>query len=29
MVEKYEGIKGCKTGITVPAGPCMSAYIEK
>merc|ERR1712224_613433 len=29
VVEKYQGIKGCKTGITVPAGPCMSAYIEK
>jgi len=24
-----DGLIGCKTGITAPAGPCFSAYYEK
>ena len=24
-----DGLIGCKTGITAPAGPCFSGYYEK
>lgn len=26
---KFAGVKGCKTGITPSAGPCMSSYFER
>jgi D-alanyl-D-alanine carboxypeptidase (penicillin-binding protein 5/6) len=28
LLGKYPGIKGCKTGITTAAGPCLAGYYE-